>query len=141
MDTTIFIRIRSSLAAMARNGVGGGASGGPRAGAGRHLASAPVLVLALAGAAFAQSAGAISGTVRDSSGASLPGATITMTNPASAVTQTAATNQGDFVSPPLPPGTYSVTAEAAGFKKVGKNNVIVPTGSRVNAGTGTSTPT
>src|SRR5688572_30497453 len=94
------------------------------------------LLLGLAAGAAAQSAGSIAGTVQDASGAFLPGATITLVNPATAVSGNATTDtRGDFVSPPLPPGTYTVTAELSGFKKVEKTGVIVTTGSRVSAGT------
>ena len=42
--------------------------------------------------------------------------------------------QGTFVFPQLPPGTYTITAELTGFKKVAKSNVILPIASKVNAG-------
>jgi hypothetical protein len=97
---------------------------------------AAALLMALAGPAAGQSAGALSGSVTDQSGAPLAGVTITIVNPATAVVQTAITNQyGDFVSPQVPPGSYTVTVELSGFKKAGQSNVIVTTGSRVNVGT------
>src|SRR2546425_10292073 len=88
-----------------------------------ELARKPyVVVLALAlfpVAAFGQSfRGTILGTVRDTTGAVVPGATITVTNVATNVSRTAVTNEtGDFVIPEPTVGSYSVTASVAGFKK------------------------
>ncbi|MFI5170235.1 MAG: carboxypeptidase regulatory-like domain-containing protein, partial [Vicinamibacterales bacterium] len=97
--------------------------------------AAAALVVSLAPAVLAQSAGSISGTVLDGSGAALPGATVTASNPAQAVTQTAATNSaGVFLLPQLPPGTYSVAAELTGFKRIEKSNVILSTRSAINIG-------
>jgi len=97
--------------------------------------AAAALVVSLAPAVLAQSAGSISGTVLDGSGAALPGATVTASNPAQAVNQTATTNPaGVFLLPQLPPGTYSVAAELTGFKRIEKSNVILSTRSAINVG-------
>jgi hypothetical protein len=95
------------------------------------------IALALAGAASAnaQSAGSITGTVKDASGGALPGATVTVASPALAVSQSVTTsNLGVFVFPHLPPGAYSIRAELAGFKAVERSNVILTTRSAVNVG-------
>jgi len=92
-------------------------------------------VVLLAGLAFGQDTGSITGTVKDQSGAALPGATVTVVSDALAVSQTVQTSgQGTFVVPQLPPGTYAITAELTGFKKASKSNVILPSSSKVNAG-------
>jgi Carboxypeptidase regulatory-like domain len=58
----------------------------------------------------------ISGTVTDSSGAALPGVTITISGE-SGIVQTASTNQaGEYTVPSLPVGTYDVKFEITGFK-------------------------
>ena len=94
----------------------------------QRLVSTAVAFVLVASFAEAQSAGTISGTVQDASGAALPGATVTATSPALAVTQSAATNsEGFFQLLELPPGTYSVAVELTGFKRVEKSNVILPT--------------
>src|SRR5262245_40590577 len=94
-----------------------------------------LLAAALAVAGFAQSASTITGTVKDTSGAVLPGATVTVANPAQAVTQTTLTNSdGVFVFPQLPPGTYTVSVELSGFKKTEKSEVILTTAAKVNVG-------
>jgi hypothetical protein len=104
----------------------------------RHTAIAGswiCLALALSPAVSAQDAGSIIGTVKDQSGAALPGATVVVANASLAVNKTVQTGeQGTFVVPQLPPGTYEVTAELTGFKKIAKVNVIVPISSKVNAG-------
>ncbi len=94
-----------------------------------------VVVLSLASLTFAQGASSIVGTVKDTSGGALPGATITVADVARGVTQTVQSSpQGTFVFPQLTPGTYTLTAELSGFKKVERSNVILPTASKVNVG-------
>ncbi len=93
------------------------------------------VIVILAGSAFGQSAGSISGTVKDGTGASVPGATVTTTNPANGITQTVTSNSdGVFVFPQLPPGTYVIKAEKSGFKKIEKSNISLSTGDKLNAG-------
>src|SRR5205085_7197552 len=66
----------------------------------------------------------ISGRIIDAQGAVVPNATVTATEPTKNVTATTKTNeQGDFVLPGLQPGTYSVSVEAAGFKKLERPNI------------------
>ena len=85
------------------------------------------LVLCLAGAlttsvpAAAQDfRGAITGRVTDTSGAVLPGVTVTLTNVATNVaSSTTANSDGVYNLLYLRPGTYTVTIELQGFKKVG----------------------
>jgi outer membrane receptor protein involved in Fe transport len=61
--------------------------------------------------------GSIGGTVRDSSGAVLPGVTVTITSLARQTTDTVVTNDsGLFVKDRLLPGEYRVQAELSGFK-------------------------
>src|SRR5262245_16726218 len=79
--------------------------------------------------------GTIAGTIKDSSGALIPGASITILNPAKSVAQTVSSNEeGNFVSPQLPPGTYTLVVEKSGFKKVEKSNAILPVASKINVG-------
>ncbi len=63
--------------------------------------------------------GTITGTIKDSSGAVVPNASITITNTGqNAVVFTAKTNSaGQYTAPFLPVGNYFVAAEASGFKK------------------------
>ena len=86
--------------------------------------AAVVAVVALP--ASAQTTGAIDGTVSDANGAPLPGASVDIRSPSLQGTRTAVTNSaGRFRFPVIPPGTYTVTAALAGFKKVERNGVKV----------------
>jgi len=68
--------------------------------------------------------GSITGRVTDQSGALIPGARMHATNQATGVSAVATTNQsGNFVMPFLVPGTYTVTAEAQGFKKYSRSGI------------------
>ncbi len=86
-----------------------------------------VLLLLTAAPAFSQVTGAIAGTVRDGSGAVLPGATITVTGPALQREKATAVSSGDgtYRVPLLPPGTYQVAVDLSGFKPVSRSNVDV----------------
>ncbi len=60
----------------------------------------------------------ILGTVADSSGATIANAKVTITEASTNRLRTAQTNEsGNFTFPDTTPGIYSVTAEAAGFKR------------------------
>src|SRR5215472_17109679 len=62
---------------------------------------------------------AILGTVIDASGATIPGATITVTNSTTAIVQTAVSDsRGRYLVPTLAVGSYSVKAELPGFQTV-----------------------
>ena len=70
--------------------------------------------------------GTIAGSVRDSSGAGLASATVTFVEVATNATmKTQSDSAGDYVSPPLRPGTYKVTAEAPGFKTQTRSTLAV----------------
>ena len=92
----------------------------------RNLAFYSLVCLALcAGSLFAQSErGSITGAVRDSSGAVVPGAKITITNPTTNVNISAVSNdQGEYTVPSLSPGTYSVRVEKTGFRPAVTNGI------------------
>jgi outer membrane receptor protein involved in Fe transport len=85
----------------------------------RVLAFAVFSLALLAGSAtFAQTfRGTILGAVSDSSGAAVPGATVTIKNLDTGLTRTVSTSEdGSYSAPELPIGNYSATAEKAGFK-------------------------
>ncbi|HET7221022.1 MAG TPA: TonB-dependent receptor [Vicinamibacterales bacterium] len=82
------------------------------------LALAIAAAVAAPPAAAQEARGTITGTVRDSSGAVIPGASVTIANVAMATDVTVVTNEvGLFQAPYLLPGTYRVTAELSGFTK------------------------
>jgi hypothetical protein len=82
-------------------------------------------VLLAGGLTFAQTfRGTILGTVSDSSGAAVPGATVTIKNLDTGLTRTVVTQEdGSYAAPELPIGNYSVSVEKSGFK-VGVVNAI-----------------
>ena len=70
--------------------------------------------------------GAVSGTVLDPTGASIPGATVTATNTANGVaTTTTSTAAGDFAIETLDAGIYTITVTANGFEKLTQKDVHV----------------
>jgi hypothetical protein len=91
------------------------------------------IFLFISSAAFAQrDLGTITGAVTDSSGGAVAGATITITEISTGqVYKLDTAAGGDYTRPALPPGTYTVTAEAPGFRGVSQQNVVVTAGSRV----------
>jgi outer membrane receptor protein involved in Fe transport len=74
--------------------------------------------------------GSISGTVTDTSGAVIRGAAVAVRNVDTGAVRSATSNDdGIFTIPLLTPGTYEVTAEAAGFSAGRVANVVVSIGS------------
>ena len=70
--------------------------------------------------------GSISGTVRDTSGAVLPGVNVTLSNVDTGVTSSTKTgSEGQYTFSPIKIGHYSVSATASGFRTVHQNNVTV----------------
>lgn len=90
-----------------------------------------IAVVLLAVAAYSQTfRGAINGTVVDSSGAMVAGASVRATNKGTAVTLTSATtSDGQFSFQDLPLGAYQVSVSASGFQTVNFDNVTVTAGS------------
>ncbi len=88
-----------------------------------------VAMLALfAGSAMAQIAGtgAISGTVTDSTGAVVAGATVIATDTGTNVqTVRTTTKAGDYNITPLIPGDYTISVTAAGFEQTIQKNITV----------------
>jgi Carboxypeptidase regulatory-like domain len=90
----------------------------------RHRVFAVVVIALLAFAPFAYSqsnisAGSISGTVTDPSGATVPNAPVTITNTATGHAINLTTNSsGTYTTGALPPGPYTVKVAAKGFQSV-----------------------
>jgi hypothetical protein len=94
-----------------------------------------VFAALLAGSALAQNNnGRIAGTVTDSSGAAIAGASVAVTNMDTRITWKASTDQNGFYQAPnLPVGRFEVSAEAAGFKKAVKTGFDLPDVGRITA--------
>jgi len=77
--------------------------------------------------AYAQfDTGTVLGTVRDNSGAVIPGATVTIRDEGTSLTQTQTTSAGgEYVFTPLKIGRYSIEVEHAGFKKERRTGLVL----------------
>ena len=74
---------------------------------------------------------AIVGQVRDTTGAVVPGASVSITNPETGLKRSATTDDaGRFNFPQLKPGTYSVKVEASGFEPRQNNHVVSALGQK-----------
>lgn len=70
--------------------------------------------------------------ITDQSGGVIAGATVTITDVARGVSRPLMTDgAGEFNAPNLIPGTYTVRAEAKGFKATERQNVLVDVGQEV----------
>jgi hypothetical protein len=77
--------------------------------------------------------GTLLGTVKDQSGAVLPGTIVSATSPGLQGTRETVTDaNGHFSLAALPPGVYTVRFELAGMTPLAHNDVIVPLGSVAN---------
>src|SRR5258708_3180195 len=76
--------------------------------------------------------GRISGTVKDSTGAAVINAKVTITNQETKLSRTVKTDdRGFYVAPELPVGAYTVTAEEKGFKTTSKVGNDLVAGARL----------
>lgn len=91
---------------------------------------AALAVLVLCVPAFSQgNTGRILGSVFDQSGGTIAGATVTVIDTERGISRTLATDDaGEYNAPNLTPGNYTVRAEAKGFKRLERQNVVVEVG-------------
>src|SRR5919106_1365922 len=90
---------------------------------------AVVCALLTATSAVAQTTGSVNGTVTDNTGAVLPGVTVTASSPVMMGVQTTITNEsGTYRFPSLPPGTYRVSYQLAGFNGIVREGIVVNLG-------------
>lgn len=98
-------------------------------------ASLILAVALLAGAvtSYAQEfRGSIAGTVSDPNGAAVAGATVTLRNTETNITQTVTSNDsGSYAFPLVQPGTYTVSATGNGFKTSARENLGVKVDDRL----------
>lgn len=85
-----------------------------------RVLGAIVCLLATISIAYGQSdVGSITGFIKDQSGAVIPNANVTITSEATNEAHTVTSDaQGHYTVTNLLPGTYTMSAEAKGFKKV-----------------------
>ncbi len=94
---------------------------------------AAVLLSLICVSVFAQrDLGTIVGTVTDPQGGAIPNAKITITEAATGQSyEVLSSSSGDYLRPALKAGSYTVTAEAPGFRRVAQQNVVLVGGDRV----------
>jgi len=93
----------------------------------RHLPRLLIASLLLIVPGFSQTITAsLEGDVRDSTGATVPGARVRVINADTNVAASLVTGpDGRFVAPALSSGRYSVVVEAAGFKKAERSGIVL----------------
>src|SRR6266850_6886700 len=91
----------------------------------RRTSLAVLLMLAMSIAASSQTyLGRILGTVTDKSNAIVGKAKVSVVNVGTSLTRNLETNDaGEYVAPNLPPGEYTVTVDAPGFRKVERTGI------------------
>ena len=93
----------------------------------RWLVRAMVFLVLLLSAEYAQAQNAlVAGTIKDQSGAVIPGVTLDAKNQETGLSRTVVSDDnGHFRLPALPPGTYTVTADLAGFTKEEVKDIVL----------------
>jgi len=99
------------------------------------LRQVALYLMLCAASLFAQSErGTITGTVRDASGAVIPGAKVLLTNTQTGVAFNAPSNaDGEYTVPQLQVGTYTVRVEKAGFRPASITGLILNASATVRA--------
>ena len=91
-----------------------------------HLFTFILILLLAGGLAYAGVTASITGTVTDSSGAAVAGATVTATNVGTGVAATQQTNsQGVYSFQSLPLGSYTIEVEQKGFKSYKQTGLVL----------------
>jgi hypothetical protein len=88
-----------------------------------------LILLLTATAAWAQATAQMNGTVRDESGAVLPGVTVTATQVDTGATRTAVTDEtGAYLLPNLPTGPYKLQVALSGFRSYEQTGIVLQVG-------------
>ena len=92
----------------------------------------PVFLLSCLPAFSQLNYGRILGTVTDQTGGAIVGSTVTVTDTDRGVTRTLVTDSaGEYNAPSLLPSTYTVRAEAKGFRTLDRQNLMVGVGQEI----------
>ena len=87
-----------------------------------------VVLLTGASAAAQTTSGTITGRVVDSQGLAVPGVTVNVESPnRQGVLSVVTSENGDYILPQLPPGTYTVTFDLSGFARQQRTIGVAPT--------------
>lgn len=103
----------------------------------KRFCALPIILFVLALGLHAQTtSGSIAGDVVDSQQSAVPAAVVTITDQSRGTTQSATTDaQGRFVFPQLTPGTYKVSIEGKGFKRLERTGIELVANDRLALGT------
>ena len=94
-----------------------------------------LILLLTASAAWAQATAQLSGTVRDESGAVLPGVTVTATQTDTGLVRTAVTEgTGDYLLTNLPIGPYRLEVALQGFRTYVQTGIVLQVGATPTVG-------
>src|SRR3990170_2959226 len=93
---------------------------------GRQLLAVVLVLPLLVGVIWAQATATITGTVKDSSGAIIPEATVAVKHVETGLARSAQSDQrGNYRFAVLPVGQYEVTAERSGFKMAVRRGITL----------------
>jgi len=105
-----------------------------RSGFGIGLLTLTLSVILSASASAQVDTGSITGTVKDQSGAIVPGATVTITHEGQGLTLTGVTREdGTYIFTPIRTGAYRIDVELQGFKKEARTGITVGIQEQVRA--------
>ena len=92
-----------------------------------------VSMLMFSAIVWGQATAQIAGTVRDESGAVIPGTEIKVTQTATGASRTTTSNEeGQYIFPTLPLGPYVLEATRAGFTSYMQTGIVLQVDSRLN---------
>lgn len=95
----------------------------------RTLLLLAAVLLTVTVSSFAQDTAYMDGTVTDKSGAVIPGANVTVSNPDKGFTRVLKSDSAGYYSvSAIPIGDYVVTAEATGFQKLVRSGITLQVG-------------
>lgn len=99
----------------------------------KTLPLAILLLLLSCGVGYAQSTGAIVGTVKEATGAVIPGAAVKITDTGTGITrEITSDDNGRYVAESLPVGVYDITAEMTGFKRFAHREIKLNVADRLS---------
>ena len=96
----------------------------------RYLRTILVVAIAMSAAFGQQNRGSLRGLVKDELGASIVGASVTITDAGGQAKTTVSSNEGIYLFNGLAPGKYSIRASAKGFAASGDEEVELKAGQR-----------